>query len=91
MLDDLQRLNARLSAAGSRYGRVELLDCPGPLALTRGEADSQDLARVGRVLLYFAKKAVGPTVTARYSYGTRQVEYPVLGSAMRDDIAGWTI
>ena len=76
----------RLEAAGPSYGRLEIVDFPGPVLLTRGEPADADFPRLGALLRFFAKKAVGDAVTVAWTQGETTKTFSVADIAAMAEV-----
>ncbi|MFH1039475.1 MAG: hypothetical protein V1789_12495 [PVC group bacterium] len=83
--------NARLVELDARWPRVEFVSAPGPTAVLRGGYDDRDLATVGRLLRFFAKKATGPEVEVHLRDGDRRIAWFAKECATGEEVARWTI
>lgn len=81
-----QAENERLARLADRHGRLELDDVPGPLMLVRGEPSAEDLMVLGGLLRYYAKKASGPDVEARWRSAGHQETFTVAGKSSIEEL-----
>lgn len=83
--------NERLSDLAETLPRVELAIRPGPTAILCGSFADEDLATVGRLLLFFAKRVATSDGEAVLRHGEHARTWRVSERATREEVARWTI
>ena len=83
--------NARLSDLAGPLPLAEFSSEPGPTAVLRGDYEESDLAALGSLMRFYAKKARGAGVEIRLRHQDRQHVWLARESATEEQVLGWTI